>query len=303
MAHASEAETAAMTPKVLIEQLRDAASLLQGHGHRRACLVQRIRHPPRSFELPGLDADLLVHHLAGPLFAEAGDPDGRCERRWISPGEVGITPVDQPIRRSFKGTPDVVLVHLDPTSLRATAEEMFGCDPASVHLIPKLAQEDGTADRLIRLLVAEAEEPMAGGELAYDALACALSIHTLRFHSNLSAPRPAAPAALPPGRVRKVCEYMRANLDQPMTLAKLAAVAGLSASRFGRAFRDTTGEPPHRFLTRLRVEKACELLGGTDDPLVDIALRCGFGEASHFATSFRKARGMTPREWRRLRRG
>jgi AraC family transcriptional regulator len=63
-------------------------------------------------------------------------------------------------------------------------------------------------------------------------------------------------------------------------------------------FKTSKGEPPHRYLQRLRVEKAKRLISGTETELSDIALACGFATQSHFSACFRKSTGFTPSAWR-----
>ncbi len=76
----------------------------------------------------------------------------------------------------------------------------------------------------------------------------------------------------------------------------------MSPSQFVRAFRVTTGQPPHRYLVGLRVEQARALLEQTDLPVTVTDLRCGFEQPSHFATSFRARTGFSLRAWRQERR-
>jgi AraC family transcriptional regulator len=64
-------------------------------------------------------------------------------------------------------------------------------------------------------------------------------------------------------------------------------------------FRQSTGQTPHNFIVRRRIERAKGLLRKPDLQLADIALTCGFADQSHFTTSFRKATGLTPLRWRR----
>jgi AraC family transcriptional regulator len=63
-------------------------------------------------------------------------------------------------------------------------------------------------------------------------------------------------------------------------------------------FKTSKGEPPHRYVQRLRVEKAKRLMGGTDMELAEIALACGFATQSHFSACFRKRTGFTPSAYR-----
>ncbi|PYR26459.1 MAG: hypothetical protein DMF98_08985, partial [Acidobacteria bacterium] len=103
-----------------------------------------------------------------------------------------------------------------------------------------------------------------------------------------------AHCGLSPGAKRRVLEYMDAHFDEPLTLESLARVAGLSVHHFARAFRQSTGEPPHQFLLRRRIERATEMLKQPELPLSEIALAVGFSDHSHFARHFRRLVGMSP---------
>jgi AraC-like DNA-binding protein len=100
-------------------------------------------------------------------------------------------------------------------------------------------------------------------------------------------------------RLMRVLAYIDANIGEPITLANLAATAGLSRMYFARQFRAATGVRPHEFVLRKRVERAQQLLTVTSDALVDIALSVGFQTQAHFTTVFKKIVGNTPRQWRR----
>ena len=265
-------------------------------------VLQRYQDVPGTIHIPGLQHDYLVSHLAGPFLVKTGGGTGPSEQRWINAGQVGINPAGRPVHRVLKGKPDVVLLHLAPAKLRSVAEEMFDLDPARVTLVPKLAERDEVIEQLIRLLLAEAEAPMSGTSLMIDTLSRTLMVHTLRRYSNLAPRTPENPSSMSPGRVRHVIDYMRAHVAEALSLAQLAQVGKLSPSRFVRAFRNATGQPPYRFLVRLRIEKARELLEHTDLPVIEVGLRCGFEQPSHFATMFRKVTGLTPRAWRLERR-
>jgi transcriptional regulator GlxA family with amidase domain len=110
---------------------------------------------------------------------------------------------------------------------------------------------------------------------------------------------PRARGGLPAGTVRRISEYIESELSNPISLHDLAAVAGLSACHFARAFKRSTGVPPHRYLMDLRVDKAVGLIQATDRPLADIALEVGFCDQSHFSRLIVRAKGLTPRELRR----
>jgi AraC family transcriptional regulator len=108
-----------------------------------------------------------------------------------------------------------------------------------------------------------------------------------------------AVAALPKWRLMRVLRYIETNIGQPITLANLAATAGLSRMYFAKQFRATTGIRPHDFVLRKRVERAQQLLATTSDALVDVALSVGFQTQAHFTTVFKNIVGSTPYQWRR----
>jgi transcriptional regulator GlxA family with amidase domain len=112
-----------------------------------------------------------------------------------------------------------------------------------------------------------------------------------------------ARGGLAPWQVRKVTSYIDANLDQTIRNDDLAAIVRLNASHFGRAFRNSFGEPPHEYVIRRRVERAQGLMLSTRASLSSIALDCGLADQAHLSRLFRRVVGETPRAWRRARLG
>lgn len=112
-----------------------------------------------------------------------------------------------------------------------------------------------------------------------------------------------APASgLAAGVLRRVRSHIDQHLAEPLPLRELARIAGLSDYHFARAFRRSTGLPPHRYLLMRRIEHARELIERSDRPIAAIALDLGFADQSHFTRCFAAATGLTPRAFRRQRR-
>ena len=290
-----------LRPEDVAAQLPSRPVLTSPAAARHGMVLQRYRHPPSTIDVPGLRDALLVAHLAGPVLVEEVR-QGRIVRRWTGPGQVTLTPAGQPIRRILSGRPDVALLYLAPEFIHGLAQEIYGAAADRVELVSRLGSPDETAERLVRLLLVEAERPGPGTALMVQSLTRALGAHLLRLHSNLSPVPPDPPPSLSAPRLQRVIEQMRAGLDEDLPLSRLAETSGLSPSRFVRAFRSATGQPPHRYLVGLRIERARALLEQTDMPVTSIALRCGFELPSHFATSFRAMTGFSPRAWRQARR-
>ena len=93
------------------------------------------------------------------------------------------------------------------------------------------------------------------------------------------------------------------DLDGDISVMVLARACGLSTKHFSRAFRQSTGLPPHQWLLQRRIDKAKQLLRDSRSPLAEVAADCGFADQSHFTRVFTRAVGISPGQWRRARSG
>jgi AraC family transcriptional regulator len=163
----------------------------------------------------------------------------------------------------------------------------------------------GFADPVVRHLLLSIrpglrEESSPLTTVFVDHVAMALVSHMASAYGGMQAPR------LPEGGLtswqeRRAKELLDAGLDGVVTLAELAGACRLSARHFARAFRQSTGQSPHRWLVERRLEKAMGLLELSPLSLREIAASCGFSSQSHFTRAFRQATGASPGAWRRDR--
>jgi transcriptional regulator GlxA family with amidase domain len=107
---------------------------------------------------------------------------------------------------------------------------------------------------------------------------------------------------LAPWQERRAKEILDARLDGGVSLATLAGACDLSVRHFSRAFRQSTGQSPHRWLLERRLDRARGLLELSAQSLSEIAAACGFANQSHFTRTFTRAVALSPGAWRRLRR-
>ncbi|MFC0410920.1 helix-turn-helix domain-containing protein [Roseomonas elaeocarpi] len=110
---------------------------------------------------------------------------------------------------------------------------------------------------------------------------------------------PAVPGGLARWQLRRLLQFIDAQLSRTILLEELAAQARLSSGHFARAFKRSFGTTACRYVVSRRVLRAKLLMLVTHDPLSDIALACGLADQAHLSRLFRHATGTTPMAWRR----
>ena len=91
---------------------------------------------------------------------------------------------------------------------------------------------------------------------------------------------------------------MRDRFHEPITIAEIAAVAGVHPVHLARAFRERFGVSPSAMLRQIRLSRAEEQLRSSEKPLSEIAIACGFYDHAHFTRAFRAFAGTTPSNFR-----
>jgi len=104
---------------------------------------------------------------------------------------------------------------------------------------------------------------------------------------------------LAPWQMKQVAAFVDASLDERIYVEDLAMRVRLSSSHFCRAFKITTGETPHAYVMRRRLDKAKALMLQTDESLCHIADACGLADQAHLTRLFRRHLHTTPFQWRR----
>ncbi len=166
--------------------------------------------------------------------------------------------------------------------------------------------EQGTADPVVRhlalALLPAFESPEQASTLFVDHVTLAIAAHAAHVYGDMRPSGRPPRGGLAPWQERRAKEMLSAKLDGEVVIAELAEACGLSLSHFTRAFRTSTGVPPHRWLMQRRIDKAKESLRNSPLSLSETALACGFADQSHFTAAFTKAVGTSPGTWRRVHR-
>ena len=185
-------------------------------------------------------------------------------------------------------------------SILPRALDRFGdaAEQGKVKLRSAVMIERPLAHALLKTLAEELTVPGMHSRLYAETLVLAAVIDLIR-HSGT--PHYVAPVkgGLAPWQLRRVEAMLNERLAEDISLGELAAAVDLSKSHFARAFRRSTGMPPHHYQLKLRIERAKQLLRRDDMSLADIGLDCGFCAQSHFTRAFRQLAGVSPGVWRR----
>jgi AraC family transcriptional regulator len=260
-------------------------------------LVQRFIHSPvgEDMYVPGSGDVRLVLAEAGRATMEAHIGGRRSRFNWV-PGWLGMYVPDQSVRCSYRASGPLrsVLVHIPRGTVERTAEQLGGRAVDYERMALSVAAGDPFLREIIRAVDSAAQNEV--GDLYAESVAAFLAAHLVTHHSGRRA-HPVPPVREDP-RVRSVIALMRERLAEPLTLAEIASEVYLSVFHLVRVFKETTGETPHRFLTRLRVEEAQRLLRDSDLSVAEIASRCGFASPGAFSTAFLRHTGVRPSTYR-----
>lgn len=164
---------------------------------------------------------------------------------------------------------------------------------------PGVGHEDAVVRHLGASLLDALHRPDETNQIFVDHMMLALTAHVAQAYGGLRRSAELARGGLAPWQVKRACEKLESDLGGKLSLHQIAAEFDLSVSHFSRAFRVSTGLPPHQWLLRQRVKTAKQLMSVRDLPLSEIAMSAGFANQSHFTRVFSSVVGVSPGAWRR----
>jgi AraC-like DNA-binding protein len=261
--------------------------------------------PRASPAVPTRDRCLLP---SSPAFAIDWATEAACLTFYLDPGL--LLPAVHNVTPGATGTLIWVHEQREETSITPTVHPALLVHAAyeSLHvhyteLVPHLPRHDPLLHHMALVLQAAVEAVGVAGGLYAEALANALAVHLLRRYAISRQSLHEVTGGLAPFKLRRTTAYIKAHLEQVLSLAELAAVAQTSPAHFARLFKHATGLAPHRYVTTCRMERAKRLLAATDVSLSEIGLQVGCADQSHFTALFRKYVSTTPKAYRNTIRG
>jgi AraC family transcriptional regulator len=258
-------------------------------------LVERLDLQPTSWQSHLLE-DQLLHLFLKPGVIGLSLRDTAITKIPAAAGQVMFCPRNEWHNISWEKGISVLSIRISDSAIIEAARERL--TDRSIEIVPGRRIADERLTHLLFALDAERARSYSAGKLFVDSIEAALAnIFITSF--NTFAPRSiSGKGGMAPHVLRRVVEFMHANIDKQIGLKDLADCAGLSLSHFSFQFRASTNQSPHQYMLRLRVERSKELLTHSRLSVLDVGLEVGFRNQQHFATVFRNHVGVPPSVYR-----
>src|ERR1700736_5027919 len=183
---------------------------------------------------------------------------------------------------------------ISDAALMAASDEPNG----EVELHPHRKFADSRLGALAAVVHAEMVAGFPSGRLFLDCIEQAMALALVSGQAVRQRPVQISRGGLGPARLRRIRELVHARLEGDLSLDEMAQSVGLSTAHFARVFRKSTGETPHQFVLRQKLERAKAMLRAPDARVLDVAVACGFKTQQHFAQVFRDICGISPTGYR-----
>ena len=201
----------------------------------------------------------------------------------------------------FLSPVDCIQFHYPTAALRTVAETNDLVLKTEMRSELCVMFKDDVLERLATALLHTFDRPEEASLVYVDHILMASSIHMIVKH--FAARQKASPhkGGLAPWQQRRVLELLDAHLSGEISIQNLADACQLSVRHFTRAFTQTNGQSPHRWMIGRRIDRAKELLVNSTIPIDEVARETCFASQSHFTRTFTAIVGESPAAWRRVR--
>jgi AraC family transcriptional regulator len=284
------------TPDEWAGQLSAPADLSSERSGWSTALMRHWTGGQPDLDQPALDHHYIVQHLGGPKKVDRRR-DGASVSAVVESGSLSIVPVGTHFKWHTQGPIEFAHLYLAPSLLSRMALRFEKLSDFS--LVDRVGCRDPLLEASYSAMLNEIRTKDAVEPLYMDSLLETFVIKLLREHSTARNLRSSKPREmLAAYQLKRVMEFVEARLGSNVALSDLANVAGGSVFHFSRAFRNTAGDTPYRYVLRRRIERAKHLLVSSDTPIAEVARTCGFSSHANFAKTFSRFVGTTPKRFR-----
>lgn len=285
------------TPDEWASRLSGPADFSSDRTNWSTALMRHWSGTSPEMDQPLLNHHYVVQHLGGAKRVERWR-DGAPISTIVEEGSITIVPLGTEFKWHTQGPIEFAHLYIAPDLFKRTALRFERA--TEVTLVDRVGCRDPLLRAVYAAMLAEIRRPGPIEELFLDCLLETFLTKLVLAHSTAHIRLPRAQETLPMYQLRRVTEYVEARLSHPLELADLARAAGASVFHFSRAFRNTAGSTPYKYVLWRRTERAKRMLSGGNQPIAAIAADCGFKSTANFAKTFRRLVGTTPKRYRRM---
>jgi AraC family transcriptional regulator len=285
------------THRVLQRVNADIGASSEGLGWSSA-FASMQRERPFDERFKAISDCLMVLHRGGPVDVTFRT-EGRTIDQHIPNGGIFFLPANHECEVSLHSSLDTIHIYLRADLF--DEPESGPCGRAAL-LAPIFGQRDAVLKHLGDAIGDAIGENIQGSSLFVDPIAKAIASRFISFnYREGSSDRTQRPSQLTSRQVRRVRDFVEAELDTDIRLKSMANICGLNTEYFVRLFKTTLHTSPYQYVLNRRVERVKILLSQDKESLADIALQCGFSHQEHMTRMFRRFTGVTPGRYKRGR--
>lgn len=213
-------------------------------------------------------------------------------------GDMVIYPAGLTQKLSWNKEAEIVELNIKPELITQASRCLSS--PNNIEIIPQYGLRDPLIQQLTLTLLAELKHGNLHGDLYTDSLFNTLCLHLLKRYSTFGVTIDESNDGLPPLLLRRLDEYIQANLSQNITLADLAGVVNSSTSHLNKLFKQSQEISLYQYVIRCRLQRAKQLLKHQETTIAEVATQVGFADQSHLTYHFKRHVGVTPKAFRQL---
>ena len=194
---------------------------------------------------------------------------------------------------------ECVVFHMDLLRNRGFASDIFlrKLVHHQITLLPVITCSEAT----IQFLVSQLFETMKVQPDGYELCTCSSLLGLFgqmeKLHNYTEITDTYYPSSQKTEQLKKALELIESSYDTSLTLSQLSKACGLSPKYFCRFFKEMTHTTVMNYLNQYRIEQASHLISTKELSLLDVSLSCGFNDFSYFIRTFKKYKGITPKQY------
>jgi AraC family transcriptional regulator len=260
-------------------------------------LVEQFQPPAGEARFDQGDEHAIYLSLAPRPVHALQVQEGKTYTGLYGKGDISIMPAQVPFFTRWNSDDRFLLTRIPSRFIQNVAKETINRNPDHLELLPVFQNRDPQLEAIGMMLLTELQQEDSS-RLYIESLANVLAVHLLRQYAATQPQVTVYEGGLPQRQLSRVLDYMNDHLEHDIKLVDLAALLNMSQFHFSHLFKQAIGTSPYQYLLQQRIERAKQLLKGSDRSIMEIAFLCGFNSHSHLSKQFRQVTGMTPKAYR-----